>query len=132
MSRHLLILNNAEDRARARKYIAQAPAGTRLELKAAKRSLDQNSMLWAILSDVSAQAVHHGRKYTPETWKAIFLHALGKETQFVPALDGSEPVSLGQSSSDLSREAFAALIDLIQAWCAQNGVTLHGQAEVAA
>lgn len=61
MSRHLLSLWNEADRKRARQYIEQAPAGTRVELKAAKRSIDQNSKLWAMLSDVSVQHEHHGR-----------------------------------------------------------------------
>lgn len=126
MTRHLLTIYSPEDRARAMQYIRSAPAGTRLELKSIKRSLPQNDCMWSMLSDVSAQATHNGRKYTPEVWKSIFLHALGREMQFVPSLDNSMPIPLGLSSSDLSREEMTALIDLIDAWCAQNGVTLHG------
>ena len=54
MSRALLILNGPVDRERACHWIAQAPAGTRIEFKAAKRTLDQNSLMWAALTDVGA------------------------------------------------------------------------------
>lgn len=129
MTRHLLTIYSAEDRDRAMKYIRCCPAGTRVEVKAIKRSLPQNDLMWAMLTDVSAQAEHNGRKYTPDAWKVIFLHAIGREVQFIPALDGSTFIPWGQSSSDLSRQEMTALIDFIDAWCAQNGITLHGPHE---
>jgi hypothetical protein len=132
MSRHLLLIYSQADRERAMKYIRVAPVGTRVELKAAKRSLDQNSALWAMLSDVAAQKDHFGRKYTPDIWKLLFMDALGREMKFVPALDGSTVVPIGQSSSDLSREEMTALLDFIDSWAAQNGVTLHGPHEAVA
>ena len=66
MSRHLLTLYSAADRDRATAYIRKAPPGTRVELKAAKRSLDQNSKMWACLTDIAQQIVWHGQKLTPE------------------------------------------------------------------
>jgi hypothetical protein len=125
MSRHLLVLWNAADRKRAWRYIAEAPEGTRLEFKAAKRTLPQNDAMWAALSDVAIQKEHNGRKYTPDSWKAIFLHALGYETEFVPTLDNRAFLPLGQSSSDLSKSEMSSLIDFIHAWGAQNGVVFH-------
>ncbi len=125
MTRYLLQLRSDLDRQRAQKAIWQAPAGTRVELKAAKRTLPQNDRMWAMLSDIAMQKEHHGRKYTPEAWKVIFMHALGRETQFVPALDGADPVPLGLSSSDLSKQEMSDLIDLIAAWGAENGVAFH-------
>ena len=49
MSRALIVLRRDEDRARARLWVEKAPPGTRLEFKAAKRSLPQNDRLWALL-----------------------------------------------------------------------------------
>jgi hypothetical protein len=131
VTRHLIILHTASDRERAMKYIRLAPPGTRVELKAAKRSLAQNEAMWAALSDVSAQAVHNGRKYTPDTWKLIFLQAIGKEFEFAPTLDGKDFIPFGMSSSDLSREDMTALLDFIQMWCAEQNITLHHPAEEA-
>ena len=99
------------------------PEGSRIEFKEAKRTNEQNALLWASLTDVAQQREHFGRKYSPDQWKAIFMAALGKEIQFVPALDGQGFIPLGHSSSDLSTKEMADLLSSIFAWGAQNGVT---------
>lgn len=125
MSRHLIILNSEETRRQARIYVNSAPLGTRVEFKASKRSLPQNDFMWSILTDIAAQAEHNGRKYTPDAWKVIFLYALGRETQFIPALDGKTFLPTTQSSSDLSKKEMSELLDFISAWAAENSVILH-------
>lgn len=127
MSRHLITINSTADRARAARYIAQAPAGTRVEFKAAKRSLDQNSKMWASLSDISAQLVWHGQKLTPDDWKLVFLNGLRRELRMVPNIDGNGFVDLGRRSSDLTKQEMSDLIELILAFGAQHGVTFHDQ-----
>lgn len=129
MSRALIIVGTEADRIRASRWCHKAPLGCRIEFKEAKRSNDQNSLLWAYLTDVASQADHNGRKYSADQWKIIFLHAIGREVQFIPSLDGKAFIPWGQSSSDLSRAEMTALIDFIDAWCAQNGITLHGPHE---
>lgn len=131
MSRHLLTLYSKEDRERAKHYCEIAPVGTRVEFKAIKRSLPQNDLMWAMLTDISAQKEHNGRRYTPDQWKILMMHAIGREVQFIPSLDGSAFIPWGQSSSDLSRQEMTALIDFIDAWGAQNGVVFHGPNEKA-
>jgi hypothetical protein len=128
MSRAALILANDTVRERAVRWCQKLPQGTRVEFKEPKRTLDQNSRMWAILTDVSRQAEHNGRKYPPEIWKTIFLHALGRETQFIPSLDGQTFIPLGLSSSQLSKAEMGELFELIEAWCAQNGVELSREA----
>lgn len=123
--RALLILQNDAVRQRAIDFIRKAPIGTRIEFKEAKRSLDQNSHMWAALTDIAKQAEHHGRKYVPEIWKVIFMSALGRETRFVPALDGDGLIPIGHRSSDLSKQEMSELIDFIHAWGAENGVVFH-------
>jgi hypothetical protein len=132
ISRHLITLWNESDRARARKYIEQAPVGTRVEVKALKRSLPQNDLMWAMLTDIAAQKDHNGRKYTPDQWKVIFLAAIGREVQFIPSLDGKTFIPWGQSSSDLSKSEMRDLIEFIMAWGAENGVTFHDHANTPA
>lgn len=129
MSRHLITLNSSADRARVVKYAAQAPPGTRVEFKAAKRTLPQNDRMWAMLTDISAQKEHHGKKYTPDQWKVIFMSACGREVQFIPALDGSGFIPWGQSSSDLSKDEMSELIEFMMAWGTENGVVFHDGVE---
>jgi hypothetical protein len=125
MTRYLVVLNTNADRDKAARFIREAPLGTRIEVKAAKRSLPQNDRMWAMLSDIAVQKDHNGRKYTPDQWKVIFLSALGREVQFVPSLDGKAFIPFGQSSSDLSKAEMSDLIELILSWGAENGVQFH-------
>jgi len=125
MSRATLVLNSTKVRERALSWCRQAPWGTRIEFKATKRSLPQNSIFWAMLSDIAAQKEHMGRKYSPDIWKLLFLDAFGRETKFVPSLDGSTVVPIGQSSSDLSKDEMSSLIDFMSAWGAENSVEFH-------
>lgn len=125
MSRATIVLSNDFQRAKAIGLISRAPAHTRLDFKAARRTLPQNAHLWALLTDIARQADHHGRKYTANQWKVIFLHALGREVQFLPALEGAEFVPYGQSSSDLSKDEMSNLIDLILAWGAEHEIEFN-------
>ena len=131
MSRALVILDSPMARSRAASLVMRAPAGTRCEFKASKRSLPQNDMMWSLLTEVSRQKEHAGRRYTPDQWKVLFMHACGREVQFVPSLDGSTFLPWGQSSSDLSKQEMTDLIEFILAWGAQNGVTFGDEARAA-
>ncbi|WP_398473179.1 recombination protein NinB [Tardiphaga sp.] len=127
MSRALITIHGKADRERAAKWCHQAPPETRIEFKAAKRTLEQNSRMWAMLTDVATQKQHAGRKYTPDQWKVLFMHACGREVQFIPSLDNSTFIPWGQSSSDLSKQEMSALIEFMFAWGAENGVVFHDQ-----
>lgn len=96
-----------------------------MEYKGPKRSLEQNAKLWATLTDIAEQATHNGRKYSAEAWKSLFLHACGREIQFVPALDGNGFIPFNNSSSDLSKQEMSELLEFVQAWAADNGIHLH-------
>lgn len=125
MSRRLLILANDYVRSRAMEWIRDAPANTRVEFKDPRRSLDQNAKMWATLTDISEQVEHCGRKYSAESWKAIFMNALGRETEFAPSLDGDEIVPLGYRSSELSKDEMCQLIEFMSAWGATHGVIFN-------
>lgn len=122
MGRALLIINSEADRRKAATWANKAPWGTRIEFKASKRTLPQNDRMWAMLTDIAEQKTHLGRKYTPDHWKVIFMHACGREVQFIPALDGSTFIPWGQSSSDLSVSEMTDLIEFMLKWGADNGV----------
>lgn len=125
MSRALLVLYSDAMRAKAIDWISRAPKETRIEFKGPKRTLDQNSRMWAMLTDIADQKTHSGRRYTPDQWKILFMHACGREVQFIPSLDGSTFIPWGQSSSDLSKQEMTDLIECMFAWGAENGVVFH-------
>lgn len=122
MSRALVVCYSEADRRKAADWCMKAPSGTRIEFKASRRSMPQNSKMWAMLTEVAAQLPYHGLKLTPDDWKMLFLDALKREVRMVPNLDGNGFVSLGRSSSDLSKDEMADLITLIEAWGLQHGV----------
>lgn len=132
MSRALLILDSSAARAKATNWIAQAPAGTRVEFKRAKRSLDQNAKMWACLTDIAEQVEWHGLRLTPDDWKLIFLDGLKREVRLVPNIDGNGFVNIGRSSSDLSKHEMADLIELISMFGAKHNVKFHDHQEAAA
>lgn len=121
-ARALLILANDAVRQRAMRWIMGLPEGTRVEFRGPQRTLDQNDRMWAMLTDISRQHEHFGKRYDPTTWKTIFLTALGKEINFVPSLDGKGFVPLGTSSSKLSKSEMSDLIEFLFAWGAENGI----------
>lgn len=125
MSRYLLTLTTDRDRQRAADMAARAPLGTRVEFKAARRTLDQNAKMWAMLSEIAMQVEWHGMRLRPDDWKLIFLDALKRELRVVPNLDGTGFVNLGRSSSDLSKSEMSDLIELMFEFGARRGVTFH-------
>ncbi len=88
--------------------------------------------MWVLLTHIAVRKEHHGRRYSPADWKIIFLNALGRETRFIPSLDGAGFIPIGQSSSDLSKEEMSSMIELLYSWGAQNGVDFADDAREAA
>jgi len=129
MSRIFFVLANDDYRERAIAAVRAAPKESRVEIKEPRRTLPQNDRFWATLTDVADQAEHHGRKYDAATWKAIFLSALGRETRFVPNLDGTGLIPIGHSSSDLSKAEMSDLLELIMAWGAEHNIVFHDPGE---
>lgn len=128
MARALLVLNSEEVRRKASGWVAQAPAGTRLEFKAPKRSLPQNERQWLILGEV-AKLTWHGQRYSAEEWKDYFMHAYRGE-KWMPAEDGGM-VPIGRSTSDLSKDEFGELMGVMEAFCARQGIALPWNREAA-
>jgi hypothetical protein len=122
MSRVDVVLRSQADRDKVCKWVQNVDAGTRVTLKEAKRTVPQNDRFWAALSEIAQQVPYHGLKLTADDYKLIFLDALKREVRMVPNLDGNGFVSLGRSSSDLSKDEFSMLLELIYAFGAQHGV----------
>lgn len=131
MGRATLVLINSDIRNRALDWCQRAPVGTRLEFKAPRRSLPQNARLWAMLTDVATQVRWHGDRLTTEEWKLLFMDALKREVRTVKSIDGTGVVNIGRSSSDLSKEEFGDLLEVIAMFGANHSVTFHEPEAVA-
>lgn len=116
-----VILRGPDQRALACALVNKAPPDSVVTIAGPKRSLDQNAKLWAMLSDIS-RARPEGRLWTPEAWKAAFMHALGHEVQFGQALDGQGFFPMGYRTSRLNKAQFAALITVVQEYGDRHGV----------
>lgn len=131
MTRWAHIINGASDRRKAADWCMRAPAGMRIEFKEVKRSLSQNDLLWARLTDVAAQVEWYGQKLSPDDWKDMFTASLRK-ARVSPGIDPGSFVVLGLHTSDLSKQEFSDLLELIAAFGAEHGVQFQDDREVAA
>lgn len=122
MSRSLYTLRDEAERKRVARLVYDSPIGSRVELKAARRSMAQNDRMWAMLTDIADQVQWHGLTLETEDWKLIFLDALKRELRMVPNLDGNGFVNLGRSSSDLSKAEMSDLIELLFMFGANHNV----------
>lgn len=115
-------LTSERNRRTAQQLIWQAPDGHVCRISAPRRSTEQNSRLWAMLSDI-ARAKPEGRTHTAEQWKAIFMRAAGHQLGYLNDLDG-EPFPYGYRSSELSVPQMVDLQTLIEAFAAQHNIKL--------
>lgn len=115
------ILAHAEARKRAMESVQNAPDGYAVTISEPTRTLEQNSRLWASLTDVSQQVEWYGKKLAPEDWKHVFTASLRK-LEVVPNLDGTGFVALGLSTSKMSKREISELLELIYAFGSERGV----------
>jgi NinB protein len=115
-------LTGAAQRAYAKRLIDAAPDYAVVTVKAGDRTLDQNALMWTLLTAIS-KAKPDGRRWPPEVWKCAFLHSLGHQVQFAEGLDGSGPFPLGFRSSKLSKPQMADLITVIMEYADRHGVS---------
>lgn len=128
MARHAITIHDdarePQDRARLAAWCARVPAGYRVEFKEAKRSHEQNDRFWELLTRVSKRMTINGARFDPESWKCIYMKAMGKEVRVLPMLDGNGIFPTGFRSSDLSVREMADLQTFIEAHCAEQGVDI--------
>lgn len=127
MSKRIWKLTGEVAKKAACREILAAPEGYIVTLAEPTRTLDQNSLLWPLLTEVSKQVDWYGNKLTADEWKDVFSAALKKQ-KVVPGLDGGFVVC-GQSTSRMSKREFSDLVELIYAFGAERGVVFSGQAE---
>lgn len=119
---HLVNLGVRQNAARA---VMSAPENYRVELRERTRTLDQNAVMWSILTDISRQVdfVVNGEavKVSPEEVKDILTAALKRETRMAMGIDGGM-VILGQRTSKMTVRQMTELIELAHAFGDGKGV----------
>ena len=88
----------------------------------ARRSKQQNDKMWTMLGEISEQSEHCGRRYSPDEWKVLLMHACGNEVKFLPALDYKTFVPYGGRSSQMTMTQMSELIEFMRWWGTQHGV----------
>ena len=94
-----------------------------LEVRPETRSLEQNRLLWATLTDISDQVDWYGQKLTPEDWKEVFTAAMKKQ-KVVPGIDGGFVVC-GSSTSKMTKPEMAEMQELMMAFGVEHGVEFN-------
>lgn len=115
-----VILRGKHQRDLAHRMIEAAPHDAVVRIAPQSRTLDQNALLWALLSDV-ARSKPMGRCHTAEVWKELFCHACGHAVQFEVGLNG-QPFPTGFRTSKMKKAQMADLITFILAWGDEQGV----------
>lgn len=90
-----------------------------------KRSLEQNALMWALLTDVSEQIEWEvdGRltKLAPDDWKDLFTAAHRREMRVARGIEGGI-VLLGARTSRMTVQQMTELVELIFAFGSERGV----------
>lgn len=124
-------------RANACKAIMEAPDGFWVSIHEEGRTLEQNRLLWPLLTlwEKHQPLTVNGKegKATKEFWKTVLLASFRKETAqnqlFAFGLDG-DLVPLGYSTRVMGKHEFADFLTFILAATAQRGMELKQREEI--
>ena len=102
-----------------------------LEVKDASKSREQEEKYHAIIGDIAKQAQHMGSKWSAEDWKRLLVDKFMREhchsdSTVIPNLDATGIVQLGLQTRHFTKEQASEFVEFLQAWSAENGVTLNG------
>lgn len=125
MERQVFILSHPLARRNAANACANAPNGYRVEIKERTRTLDQNDLLWSILTDLSKQVDWsiNGKleKLSPEDWKDILTASLDQEHRIAEGVRGGF-VMLGRRTSKMGVRKMSELINFAHSVGDEKGV----------
>jgi len=113
-------------RAYAKELIDKAPQGWVMKVGEETRRDRQNRLMWPLIEDLRQQ-LPDMRVFSKDQVKLRFLDALGEEMAYLPKLEGAGFFPVGQHSSTLTVEQFAALIELIKKYGAERGVVFRDE-----
>lgn len=124
-------LRSSQVRLNCIEFIKELPTDDKkplvVKIQPMTRSLEQNSKLHALLSDISKQCEFNGQKRDIDTWKMIMVSAhkiaTGGQAEMVIGLEG-EVINLRESTAQMSVKRLASLIEYVQSWAVENDVIL--------
>jgi NinB protein len=125
--RQVFVMAHDTARQMAVRAVTRAPVGYVVEVKPKTRTLDQNALLWGLLTDLSNQVNWHGQKLTPDEWKIVMTASIRRQ-RVLPGIDGGF-VAIGESTSKMTVKEFSDLVELIHAFGAQHEVRFSGSEE---
>lgn len=126
-----VFLVHAQARRAAADYCQSMPDGTVVEFKAARKSRSQEQKYHACINEIAASHRHLNRALDAETWKRLLVDQFRRDTmddeeigeywrqhpiEFIPALDGSGLVILGDQTRDFPKVVAMAFIDWLEAF----------------
>jgi hypothetical protein len=128
MAKQTFRLVHAEARRRALAAVTEAPEGYVVQISEPTRNLEQNSLLWVLLTAFSKQLQWPvNGKFTAlsaDEWKHILSAAFRKENaRLAMGLDGGV-VMLGMQTSKMSKAQFAEFLEFVQSVAEDRGVDL--------
>ena len=130
MTRAVVHIKANADRDQIAMWARKVPLGTTVEFRAPRRSIDQNSLLWSLLGQISKQVEWYGQKLTPEDFKDLCSASL-RRYQVVPGIDPGTVVPLGMRTSQMTKQEMTDLLELVIAFGTERGVKFKEFEEVA-
>jgi hypothetical protein len=110
------------------------PVRVRIDEKKPTRTLDQNALMWAVLTDIARQVEWpvDGKlqRLEPEDWKDILSAGLRKTQRVAQGIEGGF-VMMGQRTSRMTIGDMSELIELAYAFGAEHGVVWGEQRRAA-
>lgn len=103
------------------RHVLMAPEGHIVSIGEPRRNLEQNALLWALLTDLANQTDWHGIKLSADEFKDLLSAGLVK-SKVVQNLTGDGFVILGQRTSKMTKRQMGDLLDLIYAFGTERGV----------
>nr|DAI90038.1 MAG TPA: NinB protein [Caudoviricetes sp.] len=136
MDKKQFFLRSNQVRLNCIEFIKELPTDDKnplvVKIQPMTRSLEQNSKLHALLSDIAKQCEFKGKKRDIDTWKTIMVSAhkiaTGGQVEMVIGLEG-ELINLRESTAQMSVKRLASLIEYITAWGVNNGVKFNDKWE---
>lgn len=106
------------------KEALQAGKQLEIELREKTRSLPENALLHALLTEISKSKKWDGEYQSIDTWKRLFVGAWARATKrhilILPAIDGEGFELIPYRTSKMTESECAELITYIQAWIDNN------------
>lgn len=128
--RKVFHLTHEMARKNACQAVMSAPENFRVEIRPRTRSLDQNSLLWSLLTTLSKELKWpvNGKLevLSPEDWKDNLSASLHQENRITQGIRGGF-VMLGRSTSKMTVKEMTDLIELIYAFGSDHGVNFYNR-----